>query len=293
MDRYLSLFVFGITTGAIFGLMALGIVMIYRSTGVLNLAHGAMAMAPAYVVYSVNDAGAPIGLAVVIGLVFAAALGLVVERLMRPLQGRPVLTKVVMTVGILLLVVALFEKFYTTDPRVAPSLFPQGEGFRVIGLSIRVTYEQLGILLITVALGLGLGVFFTRSALGIAMRAAAENRQAATLMGVNPGLVASLAWGLGSVLAGLAGVLVSPIVGLQPFTLVLIAVPAFVAALLAGLESLPGAVLGAVVVGILYYELPELPVLRDVESGVREVGIFIVAIGFLIASAHRLDPDRA
>ena len=292
MDRYLSLFVFGITTGAIFGLMALGMVMIYRSTGVLNLAHGAMAMGPAYVVYSANQRGAPIAIAIVIGLAFAAVLGLVVERLMRPLQGRPVLTKVVMTVGILLLVVALFEKLYTTDPRVAPSLFPQGEGFKMPGLTVRVTYEQLGILIITVALGLGLGVFFTRSSLGIAMRAAAENRQAATLMGVNPNLVSSLAWGLGSVLAGLAGILVSPIVGLQPFTLVLIAVPAFVAALLAGLESLPGAVLGAVVVGILYYELPQLPALREVHAGVREVGIFVVAIAFLVANASRLDPER-
>jgi branched-chain amino acid transport system permease protein len=292
MDRYLSLFVFGITTGAIFGLMALGIVMIYRSTGVLNLAHGAMAMAPAYIVHSLHNGGVPVLGAAVGGLVFAALLGLVVERLMRPLTGRSVLTKVVMTVGILLLVVSLFEKIYTTDPRVAPTLFPDG-GFRLPGLTVRVTWEQLGVLAVTLVLSAALAVFFRASATGIAMRAAAENRRSATLMGVNPDRLSALAWVMGSVLAGVAGILISPSQSLQPFVLVLTAVPAFVAALVARLESLPGAVLGAIVVGVLYYEAPELPALRGIDSGVRELAILAVAIGFLVTQSSRLHAERA
>jgi branched-chain amino acid transport system permease protein len=292
MQHYIELFVFGITTGALFGLLALGVVMIYRSTGVLNLAHGAMAMAPAYVTYTLNKRGLPVALAALLALVFAALLGLAVERLMRPLRDRPVLTRVVMTVGILLLVTAIFEKIYTTDPRLAPSLLPLGHTYKVPLLSIRISLEDIGIVAITIILSIALAAFFRRSSLGVAMRAASENRQAATLMGVNPDLVSSLAWGMGSVLAGIAGILLSPH-GMQPFTLVLLAVPAFIASLLAGLESLPGAVIGAAVVGILYYELPQLPLIRSGPSGMREIGIFAIAIIFLTTRVSRLQTDRA
>ena len=292
MDKYLALAVFGITTGALFGLLALGVVMIYRSTGILNLAHGAMAMGPAYVVYSLNRAGLPIAVAAVGGLVFAVVLGLAVERLMRPLRDKPILARVTMTIGVLLLVTSLFERFYTTDPRLAPSLFPAG-GFKVPLLPVRVTVTQLGILVVALVLSALLAAFFKRSRLGIAMRAASENRDAATLMGVDPDLMASLAWGMGSALAGLAGILLSPVLNLQPFTLVLAAVPAFVAALLARLESMPGAVIGGIVVGVLYYELPELPVLESMESGARELGILLVAIAFLSLTADRLRMERA
>ncbi|MCA1834552.1 MAG: ATP-binding cassette domain-containing protein [Actinomycetota bacterium] len=239
-----------------YALFALGIVVTYRASRVLNLAHGAMAMLPAYVVYALAQAGAPVPVLVVAGVVIGALLGMFVERaVLRPLRNQSETTQTVGTVAVLGVVVAVVAKIWGTASLNAPGIFPQGHW--PIGNSL-LHYGEVGLFGVALLIAGAVALLFRFTGIGLAMRAAAENRRAASLMGIDPDRTTSAAWALAGGLAGISGVLLAAVTSLHPYTLPRQVLPAFVATLLGGLGSIPGALAGAGVVGVATGIIPGL-----------------------------------
>lgn len=281
---YLQLFILGLPIAGLFALLGTGVVMIYRATRILNLAHGGVAMFSAYALYWLNSDSrgpqVPVVIALPLALVFAAALGWALERfLLRPLRDRPLLVSVIMTVGVLALLTALAGAFWGYDRQNAPAIVPTG-AVKFAGMAIGV--DRLYILAVTAGLMFAVVYLFKYTTLGVAMRAVADDRRSALLQGIPADRVSSITWMLGSLLAGAAGILLSPIIGLQPINLTLLSIPAYAAALFAGLTSLPLLVMGAGAVGIMFSEIPAIPFVQSSGfPGARELVIFATVILFL------------
>ncbi|MGH2785987.1 MAG: ABC transporter permease subunit [Actinomycetota bacterium] len=274
-----------------YAMFALGIVVIYRASRVLNLAHGAMAMVPAYVSYSLVQAGVPIGVALFIAILFGAGLGISVEyvfvRRLRP-QGSTAQT--VGTVAVTGLLIALTGKIWGTTPKLAPGVFPDGV-IKIEASGLR--YGDIGLFLTAVIVSLGMFLFFKRTEIGLAMRGAAQNRRAASLMGIDPDLAASAAWALGGGLAAMAGVMLAAVTNLDPYTLSLQVLPAFVAALIGGLENLPGALWGSAIAGFAFGIVPYFsgtPVIGGIagQTGAPQLVLTILTLITLITRGRRL-----
>lgn len=273
-----------------YSMFAIGIVVIYRSSRVLNLAHGAMAVIPAYMSFSLVNAGLPLILALPAGIVAGSAIGLIVERVfIRGLRHMSVTAQTVGTVAVLSVATALTAKVWGTAPRQAPNVFPSGS----VGVGAgELQFGAIGLFIVAVLLGIGMLALFKFTDLGLAMRGAAENRRAATLMGINPDRTAAVAWALGGALAGLAGILLSAVTILHPYALPLQMLPAFVAALLGGLESVPGALVGSAIVGILLGLVPatsSVPILGRITSqnGAAELALTVAALVIMYMRGQR------
>jgi sulfate-transporting ATPase len=237
-----------------FVLFSLGIVVIFRASRVLNLAHGAMAMFPAYAYYSLTSHGTPVVIAVALAVLVGAALGVVVEwAFVRRLRAQGSTAQTVGTVAVTGLLIAVVGKIYGTAPIQAPHVFPEST-LTIGGAAIR--FGQIALLVIGMSVAAAMFAFFRYTEFGLAMRAAAQNRTAAVLMGVDPNQAASAAWAMGGGLAALAGVLLASVTNLNPYTLSLQVLPAFVAVLIGGMESLPGAVVGSVIAGLAFGLVP-------------------------------------
>jgi sulfate-transporting ATPase len=273
-----------------FALFAVGISVIYRASRVLNLAHGAMAMFPAYVFYALTERGLPMPVALASAVSSGALLGILVERIfVRRLRRQGPTAQTVGTVAVTGLLIALVAKIWGTTPIVAPGVFPEGQ-ISFAGAAVR--YGDLGLLGIGLGLSGALFAFFRFTEFGLAMRGAAENRRAAALMGIDPNVSAAAAWALGGGLAGLAGVLLAAVTNLDPYNLTLQVLPAFVAALIGGLGSLPGAVGGAALAGLLFGLVPaltRLPIVGQifVYSGSTQLVLTILAIVVMALRGRR------
>lgn len=240
-----------------YAMFALGISAIYRASRVLNLAHGAMAMVPAYVLHTlVETVGLNRFFALPLAILSGSVLGVVVEWLfVRRLRPQGATAQTVGTVAVTGLLVAAAAKIWGTASILSPTIFPEG----AVGIAgNRVSYGDLGLLGVGLVASAGMFAFFKYTEYGLAMRGSAQNRTAARLMGVNPNRAASAAWAIGGGLAALSGILLAAVTSLDPYTLSLQVLPAFVAALLGGLESLAGAVVGSVVVGLVFGLVPAM-----------------------------------
>jgi branched-chain amino acid transport system permease protein len=263
-----------------YAMFALGIVFIHRASKVLNLAHGAMAMLPAYISYSV----APhIGAfpAAIVALLTGGALGLVVERgVVRRLRASSSTAQTVGTVAVLGLLIAIAARVWGTTALKAPSLFPD-KTYQVGNANLPLA--GIGLFVVAVVIAVAFIALFRFTDLGLAMRAAADNRRAASLMGIDPERTTAMAWFLAGTLAALGGVLLAGASSLHPYTLSLEVLPAFVAALIGGLESERGALIGAGIVGLTLGIVPTLGGLGR-RTGVPQVALALVA---LIVMARR------
>jgi sulfate-transporting ATPase len=272
-------------------MFALGIVVIYRSSRVLNLAHGAMAMAPAYAYYTLTNMGVPAHLALLLAVAIGAGLGVLVEVVfVRRLRAQGTTAQTVGTVAVTGLLIALIGKLYGTSAVQVPAIFPKGQ--IELGQAI-IRWSDLGILVVGLLVAAATLAFFKFTQFGLALRGAAQNRTAATLMGINPQVAASSAWALGGGLAALAGVLLAAATNLNPYTLSLEVLPAFVAALLGGLESLVGAILGAVVAGLAFGLVPlaaDWPGFRKVLGlpGASQLVLTLLTLGVLAFRGNRI-----
>jgi len=268
-----------------FAMFALGIVVIYQASRVLNLAHGAMAMVPAYVVYELVRHGIPLIPAMTLAVFSGALLGMAVERFfVRSLRRQSTTAQTVGTVAVLGLLVAVAAKVWGTTPRSPVNVFPD-RGIHVGASLLR--YGQIGLVAVAVVSAVGFFALLQRTDLGLAMRAAAQNRRAASLMGVNPDATAALAWAIGGALAGTAGILLAAVTTLHPYNLTLLVLPAFVAALIGGLESLPGALVGASVVGLAEGMVPALTLFPGLGSFASQVGapqLVLALVAFVVMS---------
>jgi sulfate-transporting ATPase len=232
-----------------YAMLAIGIVVIFRASRVLNLAHGAMAMAPTYLVYTLSQHHVPVPAALVVGVAFGALLGAATERLfVRPLRRQGPTAQTVGTVAVFGVVVSVVAKIYGTTPLTGVRTFPAG-GFEVSGSTL--LWGNIGLFLTAIVVAAGFLALFQFTNLGLMLRGSADNRTAAGLVGINPDRAALTAWLIGGGLAAFAGILLGGVTSLSPYSLALQMLPAFVAALIGGLGSLGGALLGAVLVGSL------------------------------------------
>jgi branched-subunit amino acid ABC-type transport system permease component len=292
MAFWIELIILGLPIAGVFALLATGVVMVYRASKILTLAQGGIAMFTAYVLYQLNNDPAinggkgwdlPIWIALPGAILFAGLLGYVIERfLLRPLRDRPVLVSVIMTVGVLALLTAIAGIVWGYDRQQAPQITPEGP---VTFFGITIGQSDVVILAATGVILLFILYLFKYTTLGISMRAVADDRRAALLMGVPADRVSALSWIIGAVLGGLAGILLSPILQLQPLNLTLISIPAYAAALFGGLSNLGRMVIGATVVGVLYSVVPDLPLVKANElPGERELAIFGAVIIFMFVT---------
>jgi branched-subunit amino acid ABC-type transport system permease component len=268
---------------AAFAMFTLGVVAIYQASRVLNLAHGAMAMVPSFVVFELSRRGLPLLVSLLLGVLSGALIGVAVERFfVRPLRRQSATAQTVATVAVLGLLVSLTAKAWGTTPRIAINVFPAG-GIEVSGSLLR--YGQIGLFGVAIVTTVGFFGLFRYTSFGLAMRAAAQNRLAASLAGIDPDLTTSLAWALGGALAGLAGILLAPVTTLHPYSLTLLVLPAFVAALIGGLESFPGALVGAAIVGLAEGMVPVLGLIPGIGDFFRQVGapqVVLATLAFVV-----------
>ncbi len=265
----------GLATGCIYALMALSLVIIYNATRTLNFAQGEMLMVSTFVAWSVQRAlGPPLLVTVLVAVVAAAGLALVLERLVvRRAIGATHWDVLIITLGFSLMLQAGAGLVWTHDQFPFPSFFPN----RPVALGpVRMAPASLGIIGASLAIMLALAALFRWTRLGRAMRAVAQNQRAARLMGISVERVYSLAWVLAAVVGAIAGVLVAPVIFLSS-KMGLLVINGFTAAVLGGFGSMPGAVLGGMLLGVLENLAPlYLP------TSIRYSVPFIVLIGILL-----------
>ncbi len=249
MSTFVQLTVTGLSNGAILALAALGFVLIYKSSGVINFAQGHFLLIGAYVVWALTvDAGLHWSLGVLGAVLVAIALGVVVERLvLRPLVGQPIISVIMVTIGLAQVLGALVLIVWGTTPRAFPEFIPSG-GVELFGAQVG-TSRLWAVGLVAVALVV-FALFFTRSRHGIAMRAVADDQQAALAMGISVRRVFALAWALAGVSAVVGGMLLANLIGVsgEISTFGLLVFPVVI---LGGLDSIVGAVVGGAVIGLL------------------------------------------
>ncbi|MGH7339023.1 MAG: branched-chain amino acid ABC transporter permease [Candidatus Rokuibacteriota bacterium] len=248
MDIFLQQVVSGLATGGIYGSLALALVMIYQATDVVNYAQGEMAMFSTYLAWSMINAGLPYWVAFAATLVIAFVGGIVIERVViRPVENAPILTIVIVCIGLLVILNSLAGWIYTYTQKPFPSPFPNKPikvGNVIFGA------HDLGAIGITlIVLGL-LYVFFRYTTLGLAMRAAAQNAASSRLVGIRVGWMLALGWGLAALVGAVAGMMVAPVVFLDPNLMAGILIYAFASATLGGFTSPGGAVVGGLIVGV-------------------------------------------
>jgi branched-subunit amino acid ABC-type transport system permease component len=264
-------------------MFALGIVFIFRASKVLNLAHGAMAMFPAFICYALASSVGTIP-AAILATGFGGLLGLTVERLVvRRLRTAGPTSQTVGTVAVFGLLVALAARIWGTSTRRAPSLFPDHAYHLGSGV---IRTSSIGLFAVSIVLAAGFIALFRYTDLGLAMRAAADNRRAASLMGIDPERTTAAAWLFAGALAGLGGVLLAAALVLHPYILALQVIPAFVAALIGGLENVKGAVYGSVIVGLTIGLVPTISVFKD-QQGMPQVVLALLAFGVMALRGQR------
>jgi branched-chain amino acid transport system permease protein len=248
VEFFIQQLVAGLTSGAIYACVALGLVMIFVSTDHINFAQGEMAMFATYLAWAMIDAGVPFWLAFILTIVIAFAGGLFIQRvILKPLEAAPVLSLVVCFIALLSFFNALAGMIWSFTIKQFPSPFPPRD---VFGNGL-VSIQQIGVVAVTlIMLGI-LTVFFRYTTLGLAMRAAAQNPASARLMGVRVSWMLALGWGLAAAIGAVAGMLVAPIVFLDPNMMTGILVYGFASALVGGIGNPMGAVAGGFIVGVL------------------------------------------
>ena len=244
--------VIGITLGGIYALAAIGLVLIYRVSGVLNFAQGAVSMFSAFVAYQVSTVmGAPAALGLLAAIVAGGAIGYVIERFtIRPLAGRSALSKVVVTIGWLLVLQTAAGLIWGQTAYHRPVQLVSIHGFTFPGTSVVVGWDEFTTIVVALVLAFGTAAVLRWTTFGTSMRAVADDPTAARLWGINVNRVMAVSWIAGSAMGAIAGVLITPRINFDPISLTLVVIDAFTAALIGRLTSLPWTVVGAMFLGL-------------------------------------------
>jgi branched-chain amino acid transport system permease protein len=237
----------GLATGSIYASLALALVVVHQATHHVNFAQGEMATLSTFLAYSLIGAGLPYWAAFALTVALSFGLGVLIERvLLRPVAGAPALTLVGVSIGLLLIINALCGWIW--DFTVKPFPSPFGDRPLLGGL---VSSHELGATAVTLGVLTLVYLFFRHTRLGLAMRAVAHNPESSRLVGIRVGWMLALGWGLAAAIGAVAGMLVAPVVFLDPSMMTGILLYAFAGALLGGLDSPLGAVLGGFSVGVI------------------------------------------
>src|SRR5579884_3771938 len=250
MTKFIDLTLNGISTGAIYAAVALALVLIWRSTRIVNFAQGAMLMVTTFIASAVINSGGSYVLGFAAALAAGFVLGAVVERaVVRPVENAPPLNAVILTLGLYTLLVAIAGMIWGNTPRSFPAAFSL-RGYNVGGTTLLFTPNDTFIVLVVLFVAVVLALLFRFTSLGLQMRAAAFAPEVARLLGTRVGRMFTIGWAFAAVAGSLAGVLVAPSVFLGPNSFDPILISGFVAAVLGGLDSPPGAVLGGILLGL-------------------------------------------
>lgn len=251
MDKFLTFTIAGLSTAAIYAIAASGLVVTYTTSGIFNFAHGAFGMLAAFAYWQVNQGwGVPVIPSVILVVfVMAPLFGAVIERgIMRGIEGASEVVKIVVTVSLMVALLGIANVIWPPDvARPVPPFFA-GKTVQIAGVAV--PYSRILTMVIAIAVAVGLRLVLRRTRLGVAMRAIVDDRALLQLNGGRPGRTAMLAWALGAGLAAVSGVLIASEQTLSAVTLTLLVVNAYAVAVVGRLRSLPGAFLGAVVLGL-------------------------------------------
>jgi len=248
MDIFIQQVVSGLATGGIYASLALALVMIYQATDVVNFAQGEMAMFSTYLAWSLLQAGLPYWVTFFATVAIAFIGGLLIERVViRPVENAPILTIVIVTLGLLVILNSVAGWIYSYIQKPFPSPFPS----KPIQMgNIYFGAHDVGEISVTLIVLLLLFLFFRYTTLGLAMRAAAQNPVSSRLCGIRVSWMLGLGWGLAAAFGAIAGMMVAPIVFLDPNMMGGIQLYAFAAATVGGFTSPLGAVVGGLLVGV-------------------------------------------
>ena len=291
LSTFLPFIVIGITTGAAYGLAATGLVLTYKTAGIFNFAYGAFAALSIFVFFFLHDEhGWPWPLAALICLgVLAPAEGLLMERLARALDRVGTEIRVVATVGILLLVLGVGTLSYGQNQTIIPSFLPTTS---VHVLGVNVSYDQIIVTGLSLALTVGLYLFFRYLRAGIAMRGVVDNPALLSLTGESPVRVRRWAWLIGSVFASLAGLMLAPALSLDALIITMLVVQAFGAAAIGYFSNLPLTFAGGLVIGIAGALATKYVVQVTWLAGLPASLPFAILFMVLIVTPRRLLVDR-
>lgn len=250
MVRFLDLTLAGLTSGAVYAAIALALVLIWRSTRVVNFAQGGMLMITTFIAYTVVNHGGSYWLALAVAVLSGFVLGAVVERVViRPVEHRPPLDAVVVTFGLLVLLEGLAGMIFGGTPRSYPPAFSI-VGYRAGDHRLLFAPNDLWVVLVVCAVMVLLAVVFRWTSLGLRMRASAFAPEVSRLLGVRVGRMLTVGWALAAAVGALAGVLVAPATFVSPTAFDAWLVFGFTAAVIGGLDSPPGALVGGLGLGL-------------------------------------------
>jgi branched-chain amino acid transport system permease protein len=248
MELFIHQVLSGLATGGIYASMALALVMIYQATHHVNFAQGEMAMFATYLAWTLLQSGLPYWAAFFLTVTVSFVAGVVIQRvIIRPVEHAPVLSVVTVFIGLLVIFNSIAGWVFSYTIKPFPSPFPEKPLFGNPYMSS----HEIGTMGITLVLLVLLFVFFRFTPLGLAMRAAAQNPVSSRLVGVRVGWMLALGWGLAAAIGGVAGMMIAPIVYLEPNMMGGVLLYAFAGALLGGIDSPGGAVVGGFIVGVL------------------------------------------
>lgn len=281
MELFFQLTLTGLTNGAILALAALGFVLIYKSSDVINFAQGEFLLIGAYLIYAmVAQVGLHWTLGMVITLLVAVLLGVLIERLiLRPMIGEPIISIIMVTIGLSSVLRAIVSAIWGNLPRAFPSFIPT-QPIKILGATVGADrLWAMGIAVVMLAL---FTFFFRKSKEGIAMRAVADDQTAALSMGISVSHIFAWAWAIAAASAAIGGALVANIVGVGP-ELSNFGLRVFPVVILGGLDSIPGAIVGGLIIGLL-----ETYTGGYIGQGLNQVLPFVVLIVILMVRPYGL-----
>ena len=285
MTVFLQLILSGLMVGSIYSLIALGFVLIYKSSSIINVAQGQMLMVGAFTAWTfIVGFSLPVPLALLLTVLVAMGLGILIERFaLRPLIGQPILAVVMMTIALAALLDGITLLFWGGDLKSLPEILPRAP-VNLCGILL----SQQHIFSFALAMGLlaGFSLFFRYTRLGLAMRATAEDHQIAQSLGVNVKRVFAMAWIIAAVVSALGGVLLGSINGIN-LSLALLGLRVLPVVLLGGLESIPGAIIAGPIIGILE-NLVAVYLDPLVGGGVQEVAPYLILVLVLLFKPYGL-----
>lgn len=277
----------GLQLGSIYALVALGYTMVYGIAKLINFAHGDIIMVGGYTVFlaiqlPIFKAGLPLWLAIIPAILVCTLLGVLIERVAyKPLRNSSRISLLITTIGVSLFLQNFFVKIFTSSAKPLPALFPQ---ISINFAGVHLSFATIITIVTTIVLTYVLSLFVNRTKQGKAMLAVSEDYGAAELVGINVNQVMTLTFAIGSALAGVASVLyVASYPQIQPFMGSMLGIKAFTAAVLGGIGSIPGAVVGGLILGII-----EVLTRAYLSSAYADAIVFVVLIVVLLVQPNGL-----
>jgi branched-chain amino acid transport system permease protein len=283
MEFFIQLFFQGLSVGFLYALAALGFVMIFKSSSVLNFAHGQLLAIGAFIFLALSSwAKLPIPVAFALTLAATFSLGFIIERLfLRPLIGEALIQVIMLTVGLAAMFRGLLLFVFGGNLHNYPEILPQSLAIRMGNVFIPPVY--VATFIITIIFLIIFGLFFKYSAQGIYMRSVADNQTAALSLGVHVRRVFALSWAIAAVVCAMSGIILGVINGINVHELSAIGLKVFPVVILGGLESIGGAIIGGIIIGLL-----ETFTGGYVSTGLREVVPYIVLVVILLVKPYGL-----